>query len=65
MAPAIALAGGMPHLELIFLHSENADGCNAGVVRHVASRMQVNTPQTLQRPYCVVAGVDKVKDQLK
>ena len=55
----------MPHLELIFLHSENADGCNAGVVRHVASRMQVNTPQTLQRPYCVVAGVDKVKDQLK
>lgn len=63
MAPAIALAGGMPHLELIFLHSENA--CNAGVVRHVASRMQVNTPQTLQRPYCVVAGVDKVKDQLK
>jgi hypothetical protein len=53
----------MPHLELIFLNSESADGCNA--VRHVASSMQVNTLQTLQRPYCVVAGVDKVKDQLK
>jgi hypothetical protein len=55
----------MPHLELISLHSESADGCNARIVRHVASRMQVNTLQTLQRPYCVVAGVDKVKDQLK
>ena len=29
MAPAIALVGGMPRLELIFLHSESADGCNA------------------------------------
>ena len=59
----MARQDGMPHPELIFLHSESADGCNARVVRHVASRMQVNTPQTLQRLYCVVAG-DKVKDQL-
>ena len=29
MAPAIARVDGMPHLELIFLHSESADGCNA------------------------------------
>jgi hypothetical protein len=29
LAPAIARVGGMPHLELIFLHSESADGCNA------------------------------------
>jgi len=64
LAPAMARVDGMPHLELIFLNSESADGCNARIVRHVAS-MQVNTPQTLQRPYCVVAGVDKVKDQLK
>ena len=28
-APAIARVHGMPHLELIFLHSESADGCNA------------------------------------
>jgi hypothetical protein len=55
----------MPHPESIFLHSESADGCNALIVRYVASRMQVNTPQTLQRPYRVVVGVDKVKDQLK
>jgi hypothetical protein len=61
----MARVDGMPHLELISLHSESADGCNARIVRHVASRMQVNTLQTLQRPYCVVAGVDKVKDQLK
>ena len=27
--PAIARVDGMPHPELIFLHSENADGCNA------------------------------------
>ena len=27
MAPAIARVDGMPHLELIFLHSESADGC--------------------------------------
>ena len=61
----MARVDGMPHLELIFLNSESADGCNARIVRHVASSMQVNTPQTVQRPYCVVAGVDKVKDQLK
>jgi hypothetical protein len=29
LAPAIARVDGMPHLELIFLHSESADGCNA------------------------------------
>jgi hypothetical protein len=29
LALAIARVDGMPHLELIFLHSENADGCNA------------------------------------
>jgi hypothetical protein len=31
-SPAIARVDGMPHLELIFLHSESADGYNA---RHV------------------------------
>ena len=56
----MARVDGMPHLELIFLHSEGADDCNVRIVRHVASSMQVNTPQTLQRSYCVVAGVDKV-----
>ena len=55
----------MRHPELIFLNSESADGCKGRIVRHVASSMQVVTLQTLQRPYCVVAGVDKVKDQLK
>ncbi len=58
----MARVDGMPHLELIFLNSESADGCNGRIVRHVSSSMQVNTPQTLQRPYCVVAGVDKVED---
>ena len=33
----------MPHLELIFLNSESADGCKGRIVRHVASSMQVNT----------------------
>jgi hypothetical protein len=28
LAPAIARVGGMPHLDLIFLHSESADGSN-------------------------------------
>jgi hypothetical protein len=32
-ALAIARAAGMPHLELIFLHSGSADGCNARRVR--------------------------------
>ena len=27
--PAIARVDGTPHLELIFPHSESADGCNA------------------------------------
>ena len=30
LAPASARVDGMPHLELIFLHSESADGCNPG-----------------------------------
>jgi hypothetical protein len=29
LAPAIGRVDGMPHPELIFLHSESADGCNA------------------------------------
>ena len=29
MAPAMARRDGMPRLELIFLHSASADGCNA------------------------------------
>jgi hypothetical protein len=29
LAPAIVRVDGMPRLELIFLHSERADGCNA------------------------------------
>jgi hypothetical protein len=35
---AIAGVAGMPHLELIFLHSESADGCNARRVLSIGSK---------------------------
>ena len=64
MAPAIALVGGMPHLELIFLHSESADGCNARRVpaASVSSDLKIASnkcrlhkqidPQHAARPDC-------------
>ncbi len=33
----------MPHLELIFLHSESADGCNARRVRKRTYRLQMQS----------------------
>jgi DNA topoisomerase-3 len=44
-ARSIARAAGMPHPELIFLHSESADGCNARRVRTA----DVSTPDAEPR----------------
>ena len=64
MAPAIAPVDGIPHLELIFLHSESADGCNARRVpaASVSSDLKIASnkcrlhkqidPQHAARPSC-------------
>jgi hypothetical protein len=46
LAPAIAWVDGMPHLELIFLHSERADGCNARPVPAVPARPDLKIAST-------------------
>ena len=51
MAPAIARVDGMPRPELIFLHSESADGCNARrVPPSVSSDLKIAPKEQLLAP---------------
>ena len=67
MAPAIARVDGMPHPELIFLHSESADGCNARRVPPVSFDLKIVkavTGCTNKSPTAADAIEDEVQEAL-
>ena len=51
----------MPHLELIFLHSESADGCNARRVR-TASTPDAE-PATISKRQTAAEHLDRIEHE--